>query len=111
MKHIDPMAELHLGTLEIIPINLRYLLPAKIQQMQKHSEVEQLRYVLIKINSANYASWCLSTQISMVNHLDGSQVLNFCGHQKTVGKWKHYESVSDSNPKFKISVKVNAGAL
>ena len=56
MKHIDQVAELYLGTLEIIPINLRYLLPAKIQQMQEHSEVEQSRYALIKINSANYAS-------------------------------------------------------
>ena len=27
-------------------------------------------------------------QVPRVNNLDGSQVLNFCVHQKTVGKWK-----------------------
>ena len=55
----------------------------RIQQIQEHSNVDQWRYVPTKINPADYASRGLS---SLVNHPDGSQVLYFCGHQKTVAK-------------------------
>ena len=47
-------------------------------------------------------------QVPRVNNLDSSQVLNFCVHQKTVGKWKSIMKVSMMQILKLKAVKVNA---
>ena len=49
----------------------------------KNGDMSQLRSNLLTMHHVAYQH-----QVSMVNHLDRSEVLNLCGHQKTVGKYK-----------------------
>ena len=46
-------------------------------------------------------------QVPRVNNLDGSQVLSFCVHQKTVGKWRSSMKVSMMQILKLKGVKVN----
>ena len=48
----------------------------------------------LKLTQQTMHHMACQQQVSMVNHLDSSQVLNFCGHQKTVRKEKSIVKVS-----------------
>ena len=89
-------------------INLRYLLPTEFSKCTKIVKWNNGHMFQLKSTLQTMYNMAYQQQVPRVNNLDGSQVLNFCVHQKTVGKWKSIMKVSMMQILKLKAVKVNA---